>query len=174
MSMKFILTTPFNLVAFNLIWLASVIGRYELVWVVLPAVLAYSAFLIISSTVKFHQVGLPAFVGICTDVSLTQMGLFQFDSPSPMLPLWLIALWIAFATTLTQSLSILGRHKLIAGVLGAVFVPLNYIVGARLGAVSFGYDLVLTYAVLSLVWVLLLPLLFYLAGESRRPANAVA
>lgn len=166
--MACILSRPFNLIAFNLIWLGSVIGRYELIWVVAPAVLLYAGLLIFTGTVNVYQVLLPALLGICVDASLTLFGVFQFSDERLLLPLWLFVLWIAFATTLSQSLAVIGKHKLVAGIAGAVAVPLNYFVGERLGAVSFGYSVPITIVLLSSIWALLLPLLFVVVNSRIR------
>lgn len=164
--MTFLLSMPFNLIAFNVIWPAIVIGRDTLIWLLAPTVLLYAALLIARGRVKTSQIVLPAAAGILVDTCLSLSGVYQFENTSSLLPVWMIVLWFAFATTLSQSLAILGRNKLIASMVGALAVPLNYIVGERLGAMSFGYDMFLTVVVMSVVWAVLLPLLFYLAQST--------
>ena len=51
-------------------------------------------------------------------------------------PLWMVALWAAFATTLNVSLRALRPHYLLAAVLAAMGAPLAYYAGARLGALQ--------------------------------------
>jgi hypothetical protein len=158
-----ILSRPFNLLAFNLMWLGCVLGREQLLWLVAPLVIAYSALLIGSGRVNVYQLAIPALLGVSADTLLTVVGIFQFNNTILFIPLWLSVLWLAFATTLTQSLQWLGKHKLVAAAIGAVAVPFNYAVGERLGAVSFPGDYLFTMLVLGALWALLLPLLFTVA-----------
>jgi hypothetical protein len=73
-------------------------------------------------------------------------------------PLWIVALWALFATTLTVSLRWLYGRPALAMVAGAVGGPMAWFSGARLGAVTFP-DPVVALAVESAGWALLLPLL---------------
>lgn len=151
---------PFNLVAFNLLWLGCVLGRQELIWLTAPLALGYSALLLNTGTVKPVQIAIPVVLGVAVDSAMTAAGLFVFSNNGLFIPAWLLVLWLAFATTLTLSLEIVGRRKLVAAVAGAVAVPFNYAVGARLEAVSFAEPVLAVYITMSVVWALLLPLLF--------------
>ncbi|GGW87686.1 hypothetical protein GCM10007391_21760 [Alteromonas halophila] len=110
--------------------------------------------------------------GVIIDSLLTVGGVFVFTSPvyGIPIPLWLIALWLAFAGTLRHSLRYFIGHWWLCAGAGAVFGPLSYYGGVRLGAVTFGYPLSVSLAVLSLVWALVLPCAFYIAArvEARR------
>ena len=158
--MKYLASKPFNLIANNLIWIGCVIGREQAIWMVGPAVIAYVAFLIISRTIKIHQVAIPAVTGIAIDSSLTLSGFYQFENTSLILPLWLIILWIAFSTTLTSSLHIFGKNKIVAAAVGCVGIPANYFAGERLGAVVFGQTHLMTIVLLCILWAVCLPLLY--------------
>ena len=104
-------------------------------------------------------------IGIVWDSSLMIAGLFQF-SDDPLIvglaPLWLIALWPLFATTLNVSLKWLkGRYWLAAG-LGAIGGPLAYFAGQRLGAVTFS-DTATAMLVIAAGWAVIMPALVALA-----------
>ena len=43
---------------------------------------------------------------------------------------------------------------------GAVGLPLNYWAGERLGAVTFGYDLIPTLLIIAVMWSILFPIMF--------------
>lgn len=77
-------------------------------------------------------------------------------------PLWLLMIWLLFATTLNCSLSWLKGRLALAALLGAVSAPGSYYGGAALSpAMDFSspsYGLV----VIALCWALLLPLLFFI------------
>ena len=158
--MKYLASKPFNLIANNLIWIGCVIGREQTIWLVGPAVIAYVAILMQARTVKLHQIAIPAIIGIGLDASLTLSGLYQFENASLILPLWLIVLWIAFSTTLTSSLHLFGKNKFIAAAVGSIGIPINYLVGERLGAVVFGESHLLTIVILCILWAICLPLLY--------------
>lgn len=161
--MGFLLSKPFNLVAFNLMWIGCVLGREAWLWLVAPVVLAYAGLLLYTRTVQPHQLGIPFAIGVTSDALMTATGLFQFDNPPLLLPAWLIVLWVAFSTTLTRSLEVIGRNKWVAAGCGAVAFPFNYGVGERLGAVSFGDAPFAALIALAVTWTLLLPVLFYIS-----------
>ena len=77
--------------------------------------------------------------GFAVDTLQASAGLYAFarTSAAPWLcPLWMVALWMIFATTLNASMSWLaGRYRL-AAVLGALCGPVSYVAGARLGAIE--------------------------------------
>lgn len=161
--MGLLLSKPFNLVAFNLMWIGCVLGRGDWLWLVAPAVFAYTGLLLFTRTVQPHQLVIPFAVGVSSDMLMTVTGLFQFDNAPLLLPAWLIVLWVAFSTTLTRSLELIGRNKWIAAGCGALAFPFNYGVGERLGAVSFGDTPLLALLALAVTWMLLLPVLFYVS-----------
>jgi len=77
-------------------------------------------------------------------------------------PAWIIALWLAFATTFNVSLRWLqGRHVL-AALLGLIGGPLAWYAGARLGALELP-DPILALMAIGTGWAVLMPLLLFLA-----------
>ena len=115
---------------------------------------------------KVRQILLPAIIGITIDSSLTFFGIFIFPDSSLIIPFWLIVLWINFSTTITLSLSFIGKNKLVAFGLGATALPFNYTVGERLGAVTFGEPYLFSILVLVLVWSVSFPILFMVSHEN--------
>ena len=85
-------------------------------------------------------------------------------------PLWMMALWANFATTLNLSLAGLQIRPWLAALLGLVGGPLAYSGGAGLGAMSFVSPLPALIA-LALGWALLTPLLLTLAATLARRSN---
>jgi hypothetical protein len=158
---RFLIAKPFNLIANNLIWIGCVIGREQTIWLIGPAVIVYVAILVNTQTVKFYQIAIPAMIGISVDSVLTLLGIYQFENTSLILPLWLIILWIAFSTTLTSSLHMLGKNKIIAVAIGSIGMPINYLAGERLGAVYFGQSHLVTISLLCILWAICLPLLYH-------------
>lgn len=107
-------------------------------------------------------------LGIVVDSLLQHFAVIQFHgwSLGPLSPVWLWMLWVLFALTLNSSLSFLkGWHWSLVAVMGAVFGPISYIVGARLGAATFDGS-AQGLSVLALVWALALVALVALAKSS--------
>ena len=164
---KQIVTSKFlNIIVFNLLWVGLVLGRESLIHLTLPILLIYLACLLRIGDLKVHQILLPAIIGITIDSSLTFFGIFIFPDSSLIIPFWLIVLWINFSTTITLSLSFIGKNKLVAFGLGATALPFNYTVGERLGAVTFGEPYLFSILTLALVWSVSFPILFMVSHEN--------
>ena len=164
---KKIVTSKFlNIIVFNLLWVGLVLGRDSLIYLTLPSLLIYLACLLRIGDLKVHQILLPAAIGITIDSSLTFFGIFIFPESNLIIPFWLIVLWVNFSTTLTLSLSFIGKNKLIAFGLGATALPFNYTVGERLGAVTFGDPYLFSLLVIALVWSVSFPILFIVSHEN--------
>jgi hypothetical protein len=103
-------------------------------------------------------------VGIGVDTLLSVIGIFDFGPV--LVPLWLMALWVAFAAALTRALGVFGRSRGLAAVVGGIGVPFNYAVGAKMGAVALPMDPVVSGAVLIATWAILLPGLYQIAGKA--------
>ena len=160
-----------NFVWFQSIWILTIVFQYQWLWLV--SVLIVSFFLLTDDRMTDALVvAVVAISGIIVDSGLTMAGLFIFESPSYgiAIPLWLAALWVAFAGTLRHSLRYFMGHWTMCALAGAIFGPLSYYGGHKLGAVEFGYPLLYGLATLSLVWALLLPLSFWITQyiEMRR------
>ncbi len=161
----------FNLIAFNLMWVGCVVGREQWLDVVAVAVLAYMTLLLARREVRPAQLLIPALIGICIDSVLTLAGIFEFSSGSRLLPLWLVVLWLAFASALAKSLAVFGKNKLLAAGLGAIVFPLNYAVGERLGAVTFAHGQLNALISLSIIWAFCLPLLYTISEGKLEQKN---
>ena len=157
---KIVTSAPFNLVINNLFWAGCVIGRYDFLWFVAPAILCYVALLIYARVIQMSQLLLPIGLGIVIDSIYTALGVFQFEYHSVLLPLWMCALWIAFSTTLPLSLKLFGENAYVAALTGALGFPFSYYIGYKLGAVSFGLALPWVFALVAITWAVLLPIMF--------------
>jgi hypothetical protein len=79
-----------------------------------------------------------------------------------LIPLWMVALWMLFATTANLSLRWLRQRTALAVLLGAAGGPLAYWGGVKLGALQLT-DPVISLAAIGAGWAILLPLLLRLA-----------
>jgi hypothetical protein len=75
----------------------------------------------------------------------------------------MILMWPLFATTLNISMHWLKAiAPLLIAVIGALFAPLAYYAGNRLGAVEYD-DLMLSMGIIAIAWAVLLPVLVKLS-----------
>lgn len=159
-----------NFVSFYVGWVACVAGAGHGMTLVGPQVVAalVGLQLLLKSqpareAVLIVAVGL---LGWALDTGQAVMGVFSFGvrAPAPWFcPLWLVAVWMIFATTLTGSMRWLhGRYGL-AAVFGCIGGPLSYYYGLRLGAIDFNPNGTLTLITLAVVWAAVMPVLIWLA-----------
>lgn len=156
----------FNALWFQAFWLCAVLGRDSL----LPLtglLLLLHLVLVRSAAAELAALAPVALLGAAVDSILSLTGVFEFPGPGPI-PLWLLALWFAFATTLTRSLDALRRRPLLACLLGAPAAG-NYLVGEQLGAVEFGLGTTQTIWLLLPLWMVLLPLLCAVSNRLGGP-----
>lgn len=76
-------------------------------------------------------------------------------------PLWLVGIWALFMTTLTHSLSWVGRRVWLPFVLAPIAGPFAYWSASRLGAVSLP-DLTVSLPALALGWMVSFPLMMHI------------
>ncbi|MHC4710360.1 MAG: DUF2878 domain-containing protein [Planctomycetota bacterium] len=105
-------------------------------------------------------------LGGILDSMQSYAGLLVFDSWSGSLaPPWIVLLWMQFATLLRFSLSYLRGRYLLGGLLAGLGGPLAFWIGSRLSAVQFSQSVVLSLAVVGLVWAAAFPFLLWLAAR---------
>ena len=104
-------------------------------------------------------------LGPLFDQCLLFLGLIEYKSQfsAYIVPIWIIALWGLFASTLNVSLSWLRHYKLLAILFGLIGGPLTYLAAEKLHAIQFmnSYALI----VLALGWALLTPLSLVMAQK---------
>lgn len=155
-----------NFFLFQVGWFAAVLGAaQELFWLG-PAVILVVALIHLGQAAERGRETLllliTALVGILFDSTLVALKAFspiRDAMPSPLSPLWMVALWVNFATTFTRSLAWLRNRYLLAGLFGALGGPAAYYGGAKLGAMtelpgSTGLF------ILAIAWGMAVPLLF--------------
>lgn len=158
-----------NFFAYLLGWLACVLGAAQgSPWIGVTA-MALVAVLHLAFTTSPGREALLLLavgcIGALWDGLLGRLGFVEFHSGMvlPWLgPVWAIALWVGFATTLNVSLSWLQGRWYSALLFGAVGGPLVYWVSMELGALRLP-DPVAGLAVLAGGWSFLMPFVSWLA-----------
>lgn len=173
-----------NLVGYQLVWFCAVIGAGRgLTWPGVVAALAFVAWQLAISDDRRAELRLLAAavaMGVVLDGVLAFSGWGTYAAAWPserMAPLWILALWSAFALTINHSMGFLKRSIWLAIAFGAIGGPLSYLGASR------GFDaLVLAepdwraIAWLAVAWGVALPLLAALArrGERTGTTNPLA
>lgn len=156
----------FNALWFNLFWLVAVMGREAL----LPLALLLLALHFLLAATRRHELLLVlaiALPGVVMDALLSYFGIYRFHQ-GELLPLWLVALWVAFAVSVPRSLGFLARFPLLAILFGAVGGTLSYFGGSKLGAVTLAEPLTTSLAMIAVLWAILFPLFLYTSTLIRR------
>ncbi len=106
-------------------------------------------------------------LGFALDTLQASAGLYAFTraSVAPWLcPLWMVALWMIFGSTLNASMQWLAGRYGVAAALGAVSGPASYAAGARLGAIELSASTAASLIGIAMVWALVMPALLALRG----------
>ncbi|WP_421694338.1 DUF2878 domain-containing protein [Aestuariivirga sp.] len=157
--------------AFDAAWFASVWGGANgWPWLgLLPALGVLGLHLALSRAVLWAEVKLAFAIvlfGILLEAGLMGAGLIRYagTQPGQMLPpVWIVALWIGFASIPNGSLTWLrGRIKL-QMLLGLLFGPLAYWTGAKMGAATLADPTAFALLGIGIAWLLAFPTLMLLA-----------
>lgn len=157
-----------NAVLFQIGWFTCVLERSWLAVGVTVGILCVHVLYVRAPRREWLAVGLIAGAGITQDIVLIQLGVLRFDT-HPWPPLWMLCMWLLFATTLNHSLRWLAERGWLASLLGAVAGPLSYLAGERLGAVSVNHDRL---PILALAWAITLPLYYVLLNLLKEPPSS--
>lgn len=158
-----------NFIAFQIGWFACVLGAAnDMPW--LGALIAIPiVFWHLSQASNKQQeirlIILALAIGPILDQALLTFGFSVFpqhDIASLILPSWMLALWVIFATTLNVSLRWMRGKTLVAIIFGAVGGPLAYLGASKLGAIQFNHFNT-SMLLLSIGWAMITPLLLMLS-----------
>jgi hypothetical protein len=105
-------------------------------------------------------------IGVIIEYILAATQATQFDRNALAIgsaPLWMIAMWALFSTTLNVSMRWLQGKYVLATVLGAVAGPLSYLAGSKMGALTLPLDYSLI--IIGACWAVAMPLLLLSAKK---------
>jgi hypothetical protein len=158
-----------NFFLFQAGWFACVLGAARgFPWQGALVALLIAAFVVLRAKhprAELALVAAAAVAGFAFDSALALTGWVDFEGavPAPLLaPIWMVALWALFATTINVSLRWLREWPALGVLFGAVGGPVAYYAGERLGALQF-VDLLPGLVAVGAGWALATPLLFALA-----------
>ena len=143
-----------NILWFQLGWLISVIyGTPAAALVVLITILLYRYVLPVT-VAEWLLISAVIGVGVITDTLLGLSNVLQFPNSHPLPPFWMMTLWLVFATTLNQSMSMIVRRKYLFIAFCAVGAPISYFAGVHLSEVKFGLPTTLSMISIAFAWTL--------------------
>jgi hypothetical protein len=160
-----------NFVLFQVAWFACVLGgAQQLPWVgpaVVVAVVWYHLWTATDPRAESVLLAVAFLIGSVFDSLVVSTGWLAYPSGQwhpELAPYWILAMWVAFATTLNVSLGWLKGRPLLAAGFGAIGGPLAYFAGAKLGGVTFVEPTAALLA-LGVGWAVIMPALM---GVARR------
>ena len=160
-----------NFAAFQLGWFACVLGgawRYPIAGAgIALAILAWHLSTAQDRPAELKLILIAGAMGWLFDTALLQTGWISFAEGAVFpgtAPIWMVTLWMLFATTFNVSMTWIKSKLILAVVLGAAGGPLAYLAGARLGAMQF-HDQQPALITLAIGWATATPLLAIVASR---------
>lgn len=156
-----------NLIGNQLVWLCAVAGAgHGLRW---PGVLAAGLYVLsqlclsAQPRVELKLIAVALGCGLLVDGIAGGTGRVIYAAANPvtwLAPVWILALWAAFAMTLTVSFAALQRQWQLAALVGLLLAPLAYVSAARgFSSLAFALPSWQGIATLGVGWAFALPLL---------------
>lgn len=110
-------------------------------------------------------------LGVVVDTAHVRMGTLVFTGGMVLpgfAPIWILVMWVQFASTLHYSLAWLGRRYVLGACLGAVAGAGAYWAGVGFGAAAFGPDPDQALLRIAVSWGVALPVLMRMAAWTGR------
>jgi hypothetical protein len=160
-----------NFAVFHLGWLACVVGAASnmslLGSLVAILLIAVHLFRVADFRTEFYLIVAAMLIGFIWETLLLSQQWLAYAGASlgsSLAPYWLVIMWALFATTINASMAWMKDRWLLAVVMGAIFGPMAFIAGEKLGAVEF-LDNQRALIALSFGWAILMPLILWVAAK---------
>lgn len=163
-----------TLVAYELVWLAAVLGAgHGLEWPGVVAAGVFAGWRLSASPgprVELKLIAVTVLLALALEGLWVTAGFIVYSAPWPLAnaPAWLLGLWVAFALTLVPLFGYLHGRPALAALIGAAGGPLAYLGGARAHALQLAAPAWRGVLALSLGWAIAMPSLTSLAGRWSR------
>jgi len=157
-----------NLALFQIGWLVCVIGGNFYAFAFTMVALLLHSWLVLGSHVEWKLIGCVVLVGCLWDMVMAQTGVISYaDAGLLGIPLWLICLWLLFATTFMHSLFWLRQRLWLAALFAALLGPASYWAGSNLSTAQLAQPMLNSLAIMAAGWALLFPCGIYYAGKLK-------
>ncbi len=120
-------------------------------------------FCVLRKNSEWQLIALVVTVGCLWDMLMVFSGMVYYPNPVFLgIPVWLVCLWLLFATTFLHALCWLNRYLWLALVLATVLGPASYWLGSELSPASLGTPVLTSLMVMAFGWAALFPAGIYL------------
>ncbi|NVK37764.1 MAG: DUF2878 domain-containing protein [Gammaproteobacteria bacterium] len=156
-----------NAVLFQLTWFALVMGNIQLGLACVIVMLCHVLWRVNHKSQLWVFLLFVVSAGVITDTLMGMMSVYEFEQgrrTSPIIPTWLILLWLGFALTLNHALAWLVTNLKYSLPLFAVMGPLSYWLGAQLNPQALSVSLQYL-PLLILQWAFMAVLIFWLTQQ---------
>lgn len=156
---------------------ASWLGSIRAAQTAYPALLSFAALLpLFLFTILLRRnrarsvvlILLVSFLGVAVDSTLFGLQFYSFspasELPWPIVPLWLIPLWMGFACSLLDLGPMFSSKLLLGATLGSVSGPLSYAAGEKMGVVKIEGSIF----VLAALWFVLFPVMVKIVDSFQK------
>jgi hypothetical protein len=155
-----------NIIALNVVWFAAVLGAAQGLFWLGPATLLLSLAVQfkgdLKNTLLIKFLLLTALIGTIADSLIIMLGAMSFECCAALpqnYPLWMLALWLSFVTTLFSSLDWLRGKLALGSILGCVGGASAYYGGYKLGALTLANDIQNALLIIGMSWAIAMPIL---------------
>ena len=157
-----------NVLLMQMVWFACVLGGNLWGWAATLIFFCIYQKIIGSLRKEWLCILAIAFIGLAVDCTLSKLQLMIYPDNNTMnlLPGWMAALWLAFATLFLHGFQWLRHRPLLAAAAGAVLGPANYYAGAQLHGVKLGMILSSFFLCYGILWAIMMPLFINIASNS--------
>ncbi len=156
-----------NAVLFQIGWWAVVLTSTVSTW--LPAfitmiiLILHFRFVSKEPWLDLKLMMLATTMGFVVDSTMLRFEIYKLPMNAKFAPIWLLCLWALFSISLRLSMRWLWSRLPVSALLGAIFGPLSYAAGSKLGILDFGSPQLLCIALSSLSWMIAMPVLMVCA-----------
>ena len=157
-----------NLLIFQVGWFVCVLGGNLYALIYTPLALIVHQRLVLEHVKEWYTIALVCTTGFLWDALMAVYGIINYtESDFIGLPVWLICLWLLFATTFHHSLRWLSNQLWLAAIFAAIFGPLSYWAGSELSSAYIGLPVISSLLIIAAGWGLLFPAGIFIAAKSR-------
>ncbi len=160
-----------NFVVFEGAWFACILGvsHGQPLWgtAAVAAGIAWHVAISARPATELALIGILCAIGLVAESLVVAQGNVAYPAGQPvawLAPYWMVALWGEFGIALNVTLRWLKRKPWLAALLGAVFGPLSFMGGVRLGGARF-VDEPAALVTLVVMWAVLMPLAMWLSDR---------
>lgn len=110
--------------------------------------------------------------GMSLDTVWSAMGIVSYGQNvmSPIAPIWIAYLWVAFALTINHCMGWLKGRYVLVSVFAAVSGPLSFYGASKLSDITFNTQLI-AFVCLAVTWGAFVPMLVKLATMTSKPSS---